>query len=382
MKFEKLVIISHTEHYLDETGVPVGWGPTVNEINYLADYFEEIVHIACLHVGIAPPSSNPYKNKNIKFVPIPPFGGPSLIDKLSIFFKLPKIIKIIAEHIEGTSYVQLRLPTGIGVFLLPYFAWFRKRNFTFWVKYAGNWAENNPPMGYRFQRWFLIKNFAKCKVTMNGFWPNQPENCISFENPCLTMEQIESGGIIAKNKVFTKPYRFVFVGRLEDAKGVQRIIDSFKSVNLDLVESIDFIGNGERLSHYKGESIYLRDKVHFHGFLPSEKVHEILGKAHFFLLPSASEGFPKVIAEAACYGTIPIVSNVGSISHYISNKNGFICDAKKLEQELKHALLNVTNQENYNLEKLSTEVICVAEKFTFENYLLMLRSYILVNQKK
>lgn len=381
MKFRKLVIISHTEHYLNDKGMPVGWGPTVNEINYLSDYFDEIVHIACLHGGIAPLSSIPYKNKNIKFVAIPPFGGPGLIDKLNIFFKITKIIKIISEQIKDASYVQLRLPTGIGVFLLPYFAWFKRRNFIFWVKYAGNWAENNPPLGYRFQRWFLAKNFAKCKVTMNGFWPNQPKHCISFENPCLTMEQIVSGGIIAENKVFEKPYRFVFVGRLEDAKGVQRIIDAFKSVNLDLVESIDFIGNGDKMSHYKSESKYLVKKVHFHGFLNSLDVHEILKNAHFFLLPStASEGFPKVIAEAACYGTIPIVSDVGSIGHYINNANGFICKEKNIESEFVDYLQNLNNLNAVYLRKMSISTLKIGNLFTFENYLFKLNNYILLDQ--
>lgn len=324
MKFKKLVIISHTEHYLNENNEIVGWGPTINEVNYLADYFEEIVHIACLYDNKAPLSSNNYASKNIKFIPIPPFGGNKFMDKLAIINKMPKILKTISEQIQGASHVQLRLPTGIGVFLLPYFSWFKKRTFVFWVKYAGNWAEENPPFGYRFQRWFLIRNFAKCKVTINGFWPSQPKHCITFENPCLTDSQLAYGKVVSESKEFKKPFKFVFVGRLEDAKGVQRIIDAFKYVDLDDVESLDIIGDGQRKNHYINDSIYLGDKVQFHGSLNTNDVHYYLSKAHFLLLPSKSEGFPKVVAEAACYGTIPVVTNVGSIGHYINNGNGFV----------------------------------------------------------
>jgi glycosyltransferase involved in cell wall biosynthesis len=326
MNFKKLVIISHTEHYLNENNEVVGWGPTINEINFLSDYFEEIVHIACLHDQKAPLSSNRYVKQNIKFIPIPPFGGHEIIDKLGIIVKIPKILKTISDQIQDASHVQLRLPTGIGVFLLPYFSWLKKRSFVFWVKYAGNWAEENPPLGYKFQRWFLIKNFAKCKVTINGFWPNQPNHCISFENPCLTEAQIVHGKKVSESKEFKKPYRFVFVGRLEDAKGVQRIINAFKHIDLDDVASIDFIGDGHKKDQYIRESMYLGDKVHFHGFLNSNDVHNYLEKTHFLLLPSNAEGFPKVIAEAACYGTIPVVTNVGSIGHYINDLNGIICD--------------------------------------------------------
>ena len=49
MKRKKLVIISHTEHYVNSDGAIVGWGSTVNEINYLADYWSKVVHVACLY---------------------------------------------------------------------------------------------------------------------------------------------------------------------------------------------------------------------------------------------------------------------------------------------------------------------------------------------
>ena len=74
MRRKKLVIISHTEHHLDN-GVIKGWGSTINEINYLADYWEEVIHVACLHQTKTPPSSLPYTKNNIVFIPIPPFGG-------------------------------------------------------------------------------------------------------------------------------------------------------------------------------------------------------------------------------------------------------------------------------------------------------------------
>ena len=379
MKFKKLVIISHTEHYLNDGGIVVGWGPTINEINYLADYFEEIIHIACLLSDKAPLSSNSYTKNNIKFFPIPPFGGGSIIDKLGIIIKMPKIIKIISENIEFATHVQLRLPTGIGVFLLPYFSWFRKRTFKFWVKYAGNWAEENPPLGYRFQRWFLKSNFAKCKVTINGFWPNQPEHCISFENPCLTEYQLEYGRKVAKSKIFKKPYKFVFVGRLEDAKGVRRIINAFRNIDLKDVESIDFIGDGPKNNHYKNSSLYLGDKVNFHGFLNSAEVHKILEKSHYLLLPStASEGFPKVIAEAACYGTIPIVSDVGSISHYMNIKNSILLSHNDIEKELVLALKDLFSNNDFSQFEMD-KLLEVAEKFSFIYYSSKLKSKILVD---
>jgi hypothetical protein len=60
MKKKKLVIISHTEHYLDKNKSVMGWGSTINEINYLSDYWQEIIHIGCLYSSKPPKSAMPY----------------------------------------------------------------------------------------------------------------------------------------------------------------------------------------------------------------------------------------------------------------------------------------------------------------------------------
>ncbi len=364
---KKLVIISHTEHYKDFENQILGLGSTVNEINFLADYWQEIVHVACLHDSKPNKNAVHYSKSNIKFVAIPPFGGKKIIDKILIFFKIPRIIRQVQISIKDSTEVQLRLPTSIGLFLLPLFSIFISRKFTLWVKYAGDWNELNPPISNRIQRWWLNKNFANCKVTINGFWQNQPKHCLSFENPCLNLIDIEIGKCVAENKNFNKPFVFAFVGRLDSEKGVDEIIESLKKIPINSIEKVHFIGDGEKLELYKKETLFLEDKVTFHGFLDKLKVHEILKQSHFFLLPSKSEGFPKVIAEACCYGAIPIVSNVGSISHYVNDSNGFIWDINS-GLTFNKIIEKATNSNSIVLKEKSIAGIELAKKFTFVNY--------------
>lgn len=375
MKRKKLVVISHTEHYLDENNVVKGWGSTINEINFLAEHWEEIYHVGCLYSIPAPASSLPYTYQNIHFVPIPPYGGKRFFYKVFIVSKIPKIIVQVVKTIRGASEVQLRLPTSMGLFLLPLFSFLIPRKFTFWVKYAGNWSQENPPMSYRIQRWWLQKNIAKCKVTINGFWENQPKHCMSFENPCLTNEDIVNGRIIASNKIFESPFVFCFVGRLEAAKGMDKIIVALKNIPIEKIDKIHFIGDGSETANYKKETGFLGSKAIFHGFLNKENVHELLRKSHFLLLPSESEGFPKVIAEGACYGVIPVVSNVGSIGHYINDKNGFLWNVSSGES-YNSILLQAVQTDKLQLKEMSGTVGELAEKFTFDNIMVKLHTQI------
>ncbi|WP_348799500.1 glycosyltransferase family 4 protein [Flavobacterium adhaerens] len=367
MKRKKLVIISHTEHYRNADGIIKGWGATVNEIDYLSQYWDEVCHVACLYDTSPPASSLPYLSNNIEFVPIPSYGGKRIIDKIFILFKIPKIIYQTIKTIKGATEVQLRLPTSMGLFLLPLFSFFIPRKFTFWVKYAGNWKQEKAPLSYRLQRWWLQKNIAKCAVTINGFWEDQPKHCHSFENPCLADLDIQNGKEVALSKTFQVPFVFSFVGRLEKAKGMDRIVEALKEMEIDTIAKVHFVGNGPLEKEYKEMMSFLGDKAVFHGFLGKEKVHEILKTSHFFLLPSDSEGFPKVVAEAACYGVIPIVSNVGSIPHYVNESNGFLWDIKN-EISYSSVLQNTIAVSSESLNMKSNNILKLAEKFTFANY--------------
>ncbi|WP_136480587.1 glycosyltransferase [Cognatitamlana onchidii] len=362
----KLLIISHTEHYTDTSGEIVGWGPTLTEINYLATIFDEVYHIATHLDQVPPPSSLPYTSNNIHFVPIPYTGGKRLIDKLDIVWHAPATIFKVFKYLNKVDLFQLRAPTGIGVYLIPLLTLFSTKNG--WFKYAGNWNQENPPFGYAIQRWFLKRQ--KRKVTINGKWLNQPKQCLTFENPCLTPEFREQGMQVLRDKQFKKPYIYCFAGRLEDEKGVRRIIEAISLIeDKTAIKEVHLIGNGPKMEEYKALAKNVGVPFIFHGFLKFEAVFEVFKKAHFFLLPSsASEGFPKVIAEALNFGCIPIVSKVSSIAQYIhSDINGFI-SAPNTSENLKTLIEHVHTLDGITLKSMQSEQRLIG-LFTYTYYL-------------
>lgn len=340
---KRLTIISHTNHYTSGDGSILGFGPTVTEINNLLDIFDEIYHVAMLNDTEAPLSALPYTSDKIKFVPLPAVGGIRFIDKLSIIWKAPRILSTIRSTLKHSDYFQFRAPTGIGVFVVPYLVFFNSKKG--WFKYAGNWVQENPPLSYRFQRWLLKRQ--KRSVTINGSWSNQSKHCLTFENPCLTEQDLLSGKEIVKHKIeAVKVYDFCFVGRLEEEKGVSFLINALKNINASLkskIGKVHLVGDGKKADDYKALCKESEVDFIFYGFLSRKDVHDIYKKSHAIILPSQSEGFPKVIAEAMNFGCIPIVSNVSSISHYVKdNVNGFLLKSinereveKKIEKLMK-----------------------------------------------
>ncbi|RED48350.1 glycosyltransferase [Seonamhaeicola aphaedonensis] len=364
----KLAIISHTEHYISKDNQLVGWGATVSEINHLLDIFDEVYHIAMLYDTDAPASALPYVSEKIHFIPIPSVGGKGVYNKLKIIWQSPKTIRVVSKTLEEVDCFQLRTPTGIGVFLIPYLSLFVKK--TGWFKYAGNWNQKQPPLGYRLQRWML--KCQKRTVTMNGYWEHQPKQHLSFENPCLTEVDIALGRQIRQKKFLGDKISFCFVGRLEREKGVETILKTFDGMNANLVSrigTIHFVGTGEELAYFKALANKSECDIVFHGALPRAKVYDIYKQSDVFLLPTkASEGFPKVIAEAMNFGCIPIVSNISAIGHYIKqDDHGFLLH--EVSQDALMAMIDkMFNLSEENYRKMLESFDAVVEKFTFSHY--------------
>jgi glycosyltransferase involved in cell wall biosynthesis len=362
----KLVIISHTEHYLNEVGLVVGWGPTITEINHLLDVFNEIYHVAMLYSGTAPPSALPYTSDKVKFVAIPSVGGQKIGDKFNIILKAPKVLTIVSSVLKKVDCFQLRVPTGIGVFLIPYLTLKSKKNG--WFKYAGNWNQQNAPIGYALQRWMLKQQSRP--VTINGMWDNQPKQCLSFENPCLTLNDLEVGKAISKS--IEGKLSFCYVGRLEKQKGVERIIKAFLMLSIEeqsRVDTVHFVGSGVEVDYFKSLAETSDLNFQFHGFLPRNEVYEIYKLSHVFLMPTmASEGFPKVIAEAINFKCIPVVSEISSIGHYIKNtENGILLSTVTSESVL-NAIRELFSFDDLEFEKINRKNLEIVTRFTFSHY--------------
>ncbi len=363
-----LTIISHTEHYTTSEGTIVGWGPTISEINQLLNVFDHIYHVAMLHEGVPPSSSMPYQSDKITFVPLPVLGGHGIAAKLKIIIKSFEVIHIVNATLKSSDCFQLRTPTGIGVFMIPYLTFFvRKKG---WYKYAGNWNQKQPPLGYRLQRWMLKKQSRT--VTINGKWPEQPTHCLTFENPCLTLSDLDEGIRTLTEKSVEGDITVCYVGRLEKQKGVEHIISSFGMLlpkEKQRIKAVHLVGNGEDIERFKEMSSTTGVHFVFHGFLSREEVFKIYKKAQVFLMPTtASEGFPKVIAEAMNFGCIPVVSTVSSIGQYVKEMETGICIETVNNEAVLLAIRKILQLHDPTYQRILGSQRDIVKSFTFDYY--------------
>ena len=378
----RLLIVSHTDHYR-RNGEVVGWGATVREIDWLATLFDEVVHIAPLHSAPAPASALPYTSNRVQMRFVPPAGGKRIRDKIGILSNGLLYMRAILGEAPRADMVHVRCPANISLLAIVLLAVLRRPKIR-WIKYAGNWSPpGREPLSYSFQRWWLRRNLARGVVTVNGQWPRQHTHVYSLLNPCLTGEELTAGRAIIGEKRLVTPVRLLFVGRIDPAKGAGRILQIahlLKAAGLSF--SLDIIGHGPQRASLEEQAaeMGLAQQVRFHGELARTALNPYFARSHLILLPSRSEGWPKVLSEAMAYGVVPIASNVGSIPQILDHIGaGRSLPPGALPEFCDAVLWYQANPDSWLAE--ARRGVDAAQRFSYQAYLRELESLLAISKQ-
>ena len=365
----KFVIVTHAPHIIKE-GVFYAYGPYVKEMNLWAKYVDEIMIVAPF-VDKAPSKIDlPYEHNNIKISKIPAISLTSFSESFRTFFLLPVIKWKIFNAMRKADHIHLRCPGNIGLLGCFMQIVFPKKRKT--AKYAGNWDPRaKQPMSYKLQKWLLSNTFLtkNMQVLVYGEWPNQTKNIKSF----FTATFSDSKKELAIKKSFGSTYKFIFVGTLSEGKRplyAVKLLEGLKERGVDC--TLDIYGEGlerVRLESYINNSSFARDVI-LHGNQTSETIETAYLHSDFLLLPSKSEGWPKVVAEAMFFGVIPIVPKISCVPWMLDfGGRGLLIDVdlKKDPQQIMNMLedgsrLRIMSEnaqlwsQNYTLDYLETEI--------------------------
>ena len=371
----RLLIVSDTSMFR-KTGQIFALGPVVREINALLPLFDHITWIGFNQPKyVEDPSFTVVDTSKTRLILLPKCGGDRFGDKVIVLLRTPWMLLQIWLEMLHHEVVYTRAPSA-PAFIATLLSFFFSKKI-FWHKYAGNWIQHPAPRFFAVQR-SLLKKASNSKVTINGQWPDQAAHCLSFENPCLDQSEFEQGEVVSNQKDFEGSLEFCFVGRLEAAKGVQWILEALKTLPSNTnIAALHLVGDGPMRQECEALAATSKIPIHVYGFLGQDAVHKIMIRSHILLLPSAAEGFPKVVAEAANLGCIPMVSDVSCISQYIRHgENGFLLDPILLPQGQLSALIS-NLPEPATLKKMATRAHSICSFFTYEHFVERVKREIL-----
>ncbi len=187
------------------------------------------------------------------------------------------------------------------------------------------------------------------------------------KNKLLQLKQIKPEQVYVKPnftymsndiKVENQNNQYVYVGRLEEGKGIKVLLEAWIGLPYKLV----ICGTGTLEEYCKN---YIRENklnVEMKGFLSINQVKEILSSSKALIVPSHwYEGFPMTILEAFSLNTPVICSDIGNVGDIvIDGKTGFKFETNN-SKDLKNTILK--------FEHLSEEKITNIRKNIKEDYL-------------
>ena len=163
--------------------------------------------------------------------------------------------------------------------------------------------------------------------------------------------------------------QFLFIGTLSPGKQplyaiqlVEELYKKGKKVTLDLY------GEGvlrKELEQYINQN-NLDTIVFLRGNQTKETVLKAYQSSHFLILPSKSEGWPKVVAEAMFWACVPIASPVSCVSYMMGNGSRGVILQEQLDKDVNQITTIINNQQFY--QKIAIEGQTWSRQFTTDKF--------------
>ncbi|MGB2088073.1 MAG: glycosyltransferase, partial [Psychroflexus salarius] len=146
-----------------------------------------------------------------------------------------------------------------------------------------------------------------------------------------------------------------------------QLVNKLRQKGMDAV--IHFYGNGELKTSLNEDiqQLNAQDWAFVYGNQPKDVVKKALKYSHFLILPSQSEGWPKVVAEAMFWGCIPIVTPISCVPWMLGDgQRGILIDSQNIDQTLKQLLDFKETPES--LEQLSSNAAKWSRNYTLDKF--------------
>jgi glycosyltransferase involved in cell wall biosynthesis len=167
------------------------------------------------------------------------------------------------------------------------------------------------------------------------------------------------------------PFRIIFIGRPSLEKGFDVLIDALMTLPVDFRLTVIGFSRDEfskLLPEYFEKSAPLHPRMDFKGYMNwSNEFKALLITHHTLVVPSRSEGTPRVILEGMSQGIPAVGSDVGGIPDIIQDGvTGFLFSQNSAD-ELGKAILKLANDESLR-RQMAMACLAFASKNTVEEF--------------
>ncbi|MBK9118301.1 MAG: glycosyltransferase family 4 protein [Phycisphaerales bacterium] len=305
------------------------WSPEAFDYGFWRRYlgvFEQVAVVARVQdAAAAPTGSRRADGPGVSFIAVPYFVGP-----WEYAHRRLRVRRAIAEALRPGDAAVLRVPGQVGGVLEGLL---RARRQPFGVEVVGDPYEVFAPGGgvrsplRPWLRWWVPRvlrrqcatGCAVAYVTARTLPERYPAAAGAFVTTYSSIELDDEAYVTVPRPVrATGSFELVFVGSLEQLyKGPDVLIDAVAAVvRAGLDVRLTMVGDGRYRPQLEGQVRQhgITGRVRFAGRLPGgAAVRAVLDLADLFVLPSRTEGLPKVVLEAQARGLPCIASAVGGI---------------------------------------------------------------------
>jgi len=300
--------------------------PFVLEMNVWGQLFDELIMVAPVEEGPAPPFWAPYdESTKVRLVPYRKNKGRGLKQPRASVFEVPAMVSSIFKAARSAEAFHVRCPGNIGLLSALIAPVLHRRTC---AKFAGQWGDyDGEPASVRLQKAILRSAWWRGPVTVYGRHATDSDKIVPFFSSSLSANDLVRAKAAAEGRSIQSPLRVLFVGRLSASKNVDLLLSAAallrtRKIGIEYV----IVGDGPEKEALESQARAqdLGDSVAFVGSRTFDKVLDCYEQADVLVLMSETEGWPKALAEAMAFGLVCIGSAQGLIPEMLGEGRGIV----------------------------------------------------------
>ena len=330
-----------------------------------APYFKEIFYAVPVRTKNDDDTGVVIGGENVTFVPFPFYNSMASFVRI-----LPKrffdIIKIVRDSVSNSDVIFLRLPSLVAPFYLFYARRLKK---PIVCNISGNILKAAAPIIKGSLKKRILARFASYGIhILTQLIVNRSLVTFTMGTELFSLYKRENNrvfpfmaSLIEKDLIFEdrddtcqyQPIRILAVIRIIPTKGIEYLIESIYYLNREGYDiQLDIVGKPDSQAYVMelkslAAKYEIESKIMFHGYVPfGEDIFQLYRDADISVIPSLSEGLPRVIVESWAFGLPLVATRVGGIPDIVVNEANGLLVAPKSGQEIYKAIKKIIDDEN------------------------------------